>query len=94
MDNLDCNFLVGKLAEALLNCLDRALNVSLDNNRKLLDIACLNLIKEVVKIHLLLGFLKHMLLLLCYKGLCNTSCFLLVLADHEYLTGIRHIVKT
>ena len=93
MYDLDRDFLVGKFAEALLDSFHGALHVCLDNDRKFLDVACLDLVKEVVKIHLLLGLFKLVLLLLRNEGLRNASCFLLVVAYHEYLAGIRNVIQ-
>ena len=49
MDNVDADFLVAELLEGLLYSLDRALNVSLDDDLQLLDLAELELVKEVVE---------------------------------------------
>ena len=49
MDHTDHNFFIGKFCKALFYRLYRSLYVSLDDDRQLLQIAGLDLVKEIVK---------------------------------------------
>ena len=54
VDDLDYDFLVGQLHQALFYCLDRTLYVCLDDQWKFLYISCLDLGEQIVqgKLHL------------------------------------------
>ena len=64
-------FLVRELFKRLLNSLNRALNVCLYDNLKLLNLAELHLVKEVVKRNL--GLRIEDFLFLCSLSLVNKS---------------------
>ena len=53
VDDLYADLIVGELFKRLLDCLNGALNVSLDDDRQLLDLALLDLAEQVVKSNLL-----------------------------------------
>ncbi|CCY32453.1 conserved domain protein [Ruminococcus sp. CAG:60] len=93
MDHSYYNFLIGKLHKTLLNSLYRTLNIGFDNDRKLFQIACLDLVKQIIQGKLAFGFLKKTVLVLGNKCCCKVLCFFIVLKGHENLTCVWHIAK-
>ena len=71
MDHLNDNFLVGKLGKALFNSLNRSLYIGLDDDRKLLKIAGLDLVKQVIQRKLAFGLLEKTALVLCNECACK-----------------------
>lgn len=51
MDNLYDYLFIGQLQKALLNCLDGTLNISLDDDIQLFQIARLNLGEQIIQRH-------------------------------------------
>mgnify|MGYP006977834272 CR=1 FL=1 len=49
MDHLYNHFFVGKFGQTLFYSFHRSLYICFDNERKFLQIACLNLIKEIIQ---------------------------------------------
>ena len=92
MDHLDHHFLVRKLYKAFLYCLYGALHIRLNDNRKLLHIACLDLAEQIIQGQAGLGVLKQLVLALCDKCLRIASGFFLVFCSHQHISGSRHIV--
>ena len=89
MDDFDDDFLVRQLKQRLLDCLDRALDVRLDDDRKLLQAAFLDLVEEIVERHLRFCLLDKILFALCDEGLGKCLGFLIAVKGHQHLAGIR-----
>ena len=94
MNNLDYNFFIGQLKHALLYSLNRALNVSLYDKTKLLNISCLNLREQIIKRKLTLCVIKKLNSSFTDESIGKCSCFLLRCRRYKYLTCTRNIVKT
>ena len=93
MDYVYSYFLVRELFKRLLNSLNRALNVCLYDNLKLLNLAELHLVKEVVKRNL--GLRIEDFLFLCRLSLVNKcSCKAFVTYCVKDVTANRHFVKS
>ena len=89
MDDLDDDFLIRQLKQGLLHSLDRALNVRLDDDRKLLQAAFLDLVEEIVERHLRFCLLDKILFALCDECLGKCLGFLIAVKGHQHLAGIR-----
>ena len=93
MDHLDHNLLVGELGQALLHRLHGTLYVRLDDDGQFLDVAGLDLAKQIVQGQLRLGIFDQLVLALGDEGLGKASGLLLVLRSHKHLSGVGHVVK-
>ena len=94
VDNLYGYLLVSDLLKRILDGLYRTLNVGLDHERKLLDLAGLDLIEECIEGYLLLRLLDHLLLALCNEGGSIGLGLLLVVLHLEDLTRIWNGAET
>ena len=94
MDHLNDNFLVGKLGKTLFYSLNRSLYIGLDDDRKLLKIAGLDLVKQVIQRKLAFGLLEKTALVLCNECACKVLGFFIALKGHQDLTCIRNITKS
>ena len=94
VDHTYNNFFIGKLGKTLFHCLYRSLYVCLDDKRKLLKIACLDLIKQIIQRKFALCFFKQMFLILCNKGSRKVLGFLVTRECHQNLPCIRNITET
>ena len=94
MDHTDNNLFVGQLGKTLFHSLHRSLYVSLDNKRKLFEIACLDLIKEIIQRKLAFCFLKKTVLVLRYKGSCKVFGLLVTWEGHQDLSCIWNVSQT
>ena len=94
MDDLNGYLLVADLLKRILDGLYRTLNIGLDHERKLLDLAGLDLIEECIEGYLLLGLLDHLLLALGDEGGSVGLGLLLAVLHLEDLTRIWNGAET
>ena len=94
MDNLYYNLFVGQLHKTLLYCLYRTLYVSLDNQRQLFYITCLDLAEQIIQRQLGFGILKQLVFAFCNESLCIGTCFLLVFCRHQHITCARNVIQS
>ena len=93
MDHADADFFVGKLFEACLDCLGRALHIGLDDQVQLLHLALLHLGKEVIE--------RDLACTLCSSVLFRLLSLLHKLTRHtligngiEFIAGSRRFGKS
>ena len=94
MDHSYNNLLIGKFYKTLFYSLYRTLHIGFDNNRELLKVACLNLVKQIIQGKFTLSFLKKTVLILGNKCCCKILSLFIILKGHKNLSGIRNIAKT
>ena len=94
VDDLYGYLLVPDLLKRILDSLYRTLNVGLDHERKLLDLAGLDLIEECIEGYLLLGLLDHLLLAFGDESSSVGLGLLLAVLHLEDLTRVRYRVET
>ena len=93
VDNLDANLGVAQLLQRLLDGLNRALNVRLDDDRQLLGLAFLNLLEQIIQCNLLVG--AELLLLGLLASLFHQlTGQLLVLNSVEFVARCRYVCQT
>ncbi len=93
VNNVDAHLFVAELFERLAHCLHGALHIRLDDDLQLLDLAELELVKEVVERDLGLG-VEDLFLLLRLSLLNERSCQALVADGVKGIAADRHLVQT
>lgn len=91
VDDLDYDFLVGRLHQALFYCLDRTLYVCLDDQWKFLYISCLDLGEQIQESQLTL-YLQCLFLLSEIK--VSAKLCLFSFSAVQIPAGVRHVIKT
>ena len=92
MNDADTNLIILVEAhEGAVQCLYRALNISLDNDVQILQLAFLNLVEEIIQGNLL--GMDHLVALLLHTLLSNGTG-LLLLQGCQLITGCWNIAET
>ena len=94
MDHTDYDFIVGKFHKALFHRFHRSLYVRLDNDRKFLEIASLDLIEKIIQRKFALGLFQKTVLVLRDKGSGEVLGFLIACEGHQDLSCVGHVSKT
>ena len=90
---MSLHFVIRKLGKRLLDRLYGTLHIRLDNDRKFLHLAGLNLSEDIVERQLCLGLLDELILALGDKGRSEILClFIRVHGNHDF-TGVRHGIQ-
>ena len=94
VDDLDNDFLVGELEQALAQCFDGALYVGLEDEVEFLEVSFLHLAEEVVQVHAHSGLFDELFLTLYFVSLGIGFGCLQIVVCQEYFACAGNIRET
>ena len=94
VNDLNNYFFIRQFHKTLFYCLNRTLNIGLNNDIQLFQITFLNLIKQVIQRHFSFCLFQKTVFIFRNKGSCKVLCFFIIFCSHQNFSCIRHIGKS